>query len=687
MSTRTALEWVSLLSAAVLVGVLAHAVTSHAATNPGIVPYVQTYQQATSTFAWGINLSGGCFAVAGVCIGIDTSFSTTSADHWLTTKSTTNLTEGSNLYYTLARWAAALAGTTTDALAEGSTRLYYTDARAGAYISGSSTVPHIGGSAAGDILRWTGSAWGTMATSGINYQWGALGGIPAGFADGVDDTGSSLSGGSAGVLTAWTDATTLTATSSPTVGHISATGTATSTFAHTINLLGGCFAFNGTCVNGAEYILDTIMSAFTTGNSVGYDFTYDDANNEVDGTFDCSDVEGPGINCTGEAITLDATGDWTGTLDGLNGPDLLTLAAWYATTSAPQLTTLANLSITASQVSDFNAAANAYIHGSTTIPKTYTANTYTGLQTFATARATAVGIGKAASASIRLDILTDGTYTQGARVEGDANTRLGFSGFVTGDAQVRYTQRVDGFMGWGDGTNVTDTSLYRSAANTLKTDDAFIVQENLTVSSTTASSSLQWVTATAFGIAGKFFADASQFWVNLATRFLAAVTFNGAVTFFGDMAVGTSTDPAISLTNNFEINTTAASSSIRYFDGTAERALYPDFQKTLKISTSTILALNGNPAATTTVKLDRTILHPLTHTARYCETTTGTWGYIIGNGTASSSYVHCSTTGATQTSLTNATFTLNSDIYIEIGPPSTNATVGTLIVGGRYDAD
>ncbi|MDQ3014863.1 MAG: hypothetical protein M3Q73_03295, partial [bacterium] len=57
------------------------------------------------------------------------SFSTTSAAFWLTTKSTTDLGEGTNLYYTLNRFSSALAGTTTTALAEGS-NLYFTNARA-----------------------------------------------------------------------------------------------------------------------------------------------------------------------------------------------------------------------------------------------------------------------------------------------------------------------------------------------------------------------------------------------------------------------------------------------------------------------------------------------------------------------------------------------------------------------------
>ena len=48
--------------------------------------------------------------------------------------------------------------------------------------------------------------------------------------------------------------------------------------------------------------------------------------------FDCSEVEGTGINCSGESITLDATGDWTGTLDGYNAVDLLRMwATWIPT--------------------------------------------------------------------------------------------------------------------------------------------------------------------------------------------------------------------------------------------------------------------------------------------------------------------------------------------------------------------
>lgn len=73
-------------------------------------------------------------------------------------------------------------------------------------------------------------------------------------------------------------------------------------------------------------------------------------------SFDCSDVEGTGINCVGEAITLDATGDWTGTIDGYQGADFLTLTSWFATTTHALISSLPSLSITVSQIS--NIAAN-----------------------------------------------------------------------------------------------------------------------------------------------------------------------------------------------------------------------------------------------------------------------------------------------------------------------------------------
>lgn len=86
-----------------------------------------------------------------------------------------------------------------------------------------------------------------------------------------------------------------------------------------------------------------------------------------------------------------------------------------------------------------------------------------------------IGVGKTSSASIAIDAYVDGTTrTQGLRVEGNATTALSFNTFVTGDAQVRFTFKADGLLGWGGGSAVTDTNLYRSTVNTLKTDGTFI---------------------------------------------------------------------------------------------------------------------------------------------------------------------------------------------------------------------
>jgi hypothetical protein len=48
-----------------------------------------------------------------------------------------------------------------------------------------------------------------------------------------------------------------------------------------------------------------------------------------------------------------------------------------------------------------------------------------------------------------------------------------YTASVTADAQSRLVIRADGFMTWGDGSVVGDTTLYRSAADVLKTDDNF----------------------------------------------------------------------------------------------------------------------------------------------------------------------------------------------------------------------
>jgi hypothetical protein len=253
----------SLLAAALL-----GALPSEAQTRPGLIPFIETTSSATSTLKGGLNLLSGCVSISGVCIGVD-SFSTSSAAYWLGTKSTSDLSEGSNLYFTNARARSAISSSatgltfntgtgalsltsgyvipltasttewattygwgnhasqnyfdkdtdTTTNLTEGS-KLFYTDARVGSYISGSSTVPHIGGTAYGDLIYWTGSTWGRIATSSLGISSGS-----GGNSKWATSTGSTITpNGGGGLLV----------TASSTFGSTTIAGNATTTCTHEV---------------------------------------------------------------------------------------------------------------------------------------------------------------------------------------------------------------------------------------------------------------------------------------------------------------------------------------------------------------------------------------------------------------------------------------------------------------------
>jgi len=165
-----------------------------------------------------------------------------------------------------------------------------------------------------------------------------------------------------------------------------------------------------------------------------------------------------------------------------------------------------------------------------------------------------------------------------------------------------------------------------------------------------------------------------------------ASVFNSTVTFLAGVVMPSATDPTVDSTHTLAINTTAASSSLRFYDGTAERSLNPDRDKTLIISSSTIAALGGNPSATTTLMLNLPS-RPETYLSWMCTTNTGTWSFRIGDGAASTTGSSCSTSGVENTSLSNAAFVRNEKEYLEIGPLSASTVVVTLRFQVRVDSD
>lgn len=101
-----------------------------------------------------------------------------------------------------------------------------------------------------------------------------------------------------------------------------------------------------------------------------------------------------------------------------------------------------------------------------------------GAGTLAIAGAGSVTIG----AGGQINIGASGSTASLAVVNSTAGIDL-ISGRVTGDTQSRWIVDTDGTLNWGAGASASvDTNLYRSAANTLKTDDSLIVGTDLTVS-------------------------------------------------------------------------------------------------------------------------------------------------------------------------------------------------------------
>jgi fibronectin-binding autotransporter adhesin len=201
----------------------------------------------------------------------------------------------------------------------------------------------------GDLLFWNGSEWSNIATSSLGIAAG--GGTPGGADTEVQFNNAGTFDGDAG-FTYSAASSLLTATYASTTGFSSNYASSTSAFFGVIGINGETFT----------------------------DFT------------------GSGLQNVGGVLTLNPGGDWTGTFDGQEGSYYLSRANHTGTQAA-------------STISDFDASVNAYIHASTTIPKTYTANTYTAHQTFSYASSTGVSSAYASSTNAFFGTLSVGNLS------------------------------------------------------------------------------------------------------------------------------------------------------------------------------------------------------------------------------------------------------------------------------------
>lgn len=144
-------------------------------------------------------------------------------------------------------------------------------------------------------------------------------------------------------------------------------------------------------------------------------------------------------------------------------------------------------------------------------------------------------------------------------------------------------------------------------------------------------------------------------------------------------------NPTVNTQGEIAIDTTAASSSLAFYDGTAERRLYTDNTKSFFISTSTLSSFNGT--GTTTIEM-KMVYRPTTIVAVSCKaTTTGTAYLDFGDGTNWSNLVTCNTTGTYTNLSSNNTFVMGEMMKFRLGTIATLTQGFTISYVERQDAD
>ncbi len=223
------------------------------------------------------------------------------------------------------------------------------------------------------IFQWKGTSISDLIYSNSSLNTVGIGTTTANSLLTVDGTfavgtnGNEFTVDASGTLTSLSTATS-TLAGGLDVLYLNQTGaSATSTFATGIDLTNGCFAINGTCVAGAgdpdqnlwltiagdtgstaaNITTDTLTFTGGTGNTTAM------SGDALTVSFDCSEVEGTGINCVGEAITLDLSGSVLNDLSqtSLADPGADQIVFWDDSDTQFEFLTMQGLSISANTLS------------------------------------------------------------------------------------------------------------------------------------------------------------------------------------------------------------------------------------------------------------------------------------------------------------------------------------------------
>ena len=208
-------------------------------------------------------------------------FSTTSANAFLSTKSTDDIAQGSaNKYYATALFATDLAGTTTDALREGGTNKYFTDARADARINATSSIGTLTSAPNLSTLATTLSGFlkataGALSTAAINLASDITGILPVG------NGGTGWANIAASAIPYGSGSGALATTTAGTGGYVLAYlngvpgWTATTTFSAPLSYSGGAVSIsaangltNGYLTSADWTTFDSKQSALLSGTNI-----------------------------------------------------------------------------------------------------------------------------------------------------------------------------------------------------------------------------------------------------------------------------------------------------------------------------------------------------------------------------------------------------------------------------------
>jgi hypothetical protein len=185
---------------------------------------------------------------------------------------------------------------------------------------------------------------------------------------------------------------------------------------------------------------------------------------------------------------------------------------------------------------------------------------------------------------------------------------------------------------------------------------------------------------------GNFFAPVSLTAggnLNMATF---SITNVGTITatngvFNTTLQIPTGTPPAPSVTGQIALNTSAASTSLAFYDGTAIRSNAFQTPRSAIIASSTLAYMNtafGTSGSTTLNIMNNP--YPSTLKRAFCKTNVGTIQFQIGNGSATTT-LSCSTTGADSGVITT-TFGSFANVVVVLGSTASSfdrVTLTTLI--------